>query len=72
MDYLFKSNWSGAMFVDTGNAFSDDQIDLKVGAGLGIRWQSPIGPIRVDIGFPIDDPEADDSWRLHFNLVPDL
>jgi translocation and assembly module TamA len=71
-DYLFTSNWSGALFVDAGNAFNDDQIDLNVGAGFGVRWQSPIGPIRVDIGFPVDDPDADDTWRLHFSLGPDL
>lgn len=72
IDYLFKPNWSGALFVDAGNAFNDDQIDLSVGAGFGLRWQSPIGPIRVDIGFPVDDPDADDAWRLHFSLGPDL
>lgn len=71
-EYLFRPNWSVAVFADTGNAFDGTDIDLKVGAGFGIRWHSPIGPIRVDIGFPIDDPEADDSWRLHFSLGPDL
>jgi translocation and assembly module TamA len=72
LDYLFTPKWGGALFVDAGNAFNDGQIDLNVGAGLGLRWHSPIGPIRVDIGFPIDDPDADDSWRLHFSLGPDL
>ena len=72
MDYLFKPNWAGALFIDAGNAFNDDQIDLNVGAGFGLRWHSPIGPIRVDIGFPIDEPDAEDSWRLHFSLGPDL
>lgn len=72
VDYLFTTNWSGALFVDAGNAFNDDQIDLNVGAGFGVRWQSPIGPIRVDIGFPVDDPDANDTWRLHFSLGPDL
>jgi translocation and assembly module TamA len=72
IDYVFRPDWSAALFVDTGNAFNTDQIDLKVGAGFGIRWQSPIGPIRVDLGFPVDEPDADDTWRLHFSLGPDL
>lgn len=71
-DYLFKPDWSAALFMDAGNAFNGTDIDLKLGAGFGFRWQSPIGPIRVDIGFPVNEADADDTWRLHFNLGPDL
>ncbi len=71
-DYLFKPDWSGALFMDAGNAFNGTDVDLKLGAGFGLRWQSPIGPIRVDIGFPVDEADADDTWRLHFSLGPDL
>jgi translocation and assembly module TamA len=72
LDYEFRESWTLAAFVDAGNAFSDEEIDVKTGAGFGIRWQSPIGPIRLDFGFPIDDPDADDSYRVHFTLGPDL
>jgi translocation and assembly module TamA len=72
LDYNFKESWSVAAFVDSGNAFSDEEIDVKTGAGFGIRWQSPIGPIRLDIGFPIDDPDENKSYRIHFTLGPDL
>lgn len=45
-NYRFLPKWRGAVFVDAGNAF-DEQFsdDVKVGAGLGVRWSSPIGPI---------------------------
>jgi translocation and assembly module TamA len=72
MDYLFTQKWGGALFVDGGNAFIDSQFDMVIGAGIGVRWQSPIGPVRLDLAFPIDEPDADNDWRLHFSLGPDL
>ncbi|MHB0775503.1 autotransporter assembly complex protein TamA [Halomonas sp. WWR20] len=64
-------DWWGAAFVDTGNAFDAWwPEDLKTGAGLGIRWVSPVGPIRFDIAHPFDDEE--DSWRLHFAIGPEF
>ena len=49
-------SWSAAAFIDAGNAFDDfDDIDLKVGVGFGARWRSPVGPVRIDVGFPEDD-----------------
>lgn len=65
-----RERWSLAFFVDTGNAFDRTNIDAKTGAGLGGRWQSPLGPIRVDLAHPFDDPN--DNWRLHISLGPDL
>ena len=51
-----NESWSAAVFADAGNAFDDfDDIDLKVGVGFGARWRSPVGPVRIDIGFPSDD-----------------
>jgi translocation and assembly module TamA len=65
-----RERWSLAFFVDSGNAFDGTRIDAKTGAGLGGRWQSPLGPIRVDVAHPFDDDT--DSWRLHISLGPDL
>lgn len=62
--------WSIATFVDSGNAFERNSFDAKTGAGFGARWLSPLGPIRIDIAHPFDDPTT--SWRLHINLGPDL
>jgi translocation and assembly module TamA len=58
------NDWGVAAFIDTGNAFNDDSIMLKTGVGLGLRWYSPIGPIRIDFGVPLS--EADSSFQIHF------
>lgn len=68
VDYLFRENWRMAAFVDSGNAFDDSNMELKTGAGMGIRWQSPVGPIRLDLAVPLDES----GWRIHFSLGPDL
>lgn len=64
------NRWSLAFFVDSGNAFEGSKLDAKTGAGLGVRWRSPLGPIRADIGFPLDGERS--SPRLHISLGPDL
>ena len=72
LDQRVWRNWSVAAFVDTGNAFdSFTNMRLKTGVGAGIRWYSPLGPVRVDIAFPLDR-DAPDDWRLHITLGPDL
>lgn len=65
-----RDKWSAAVFYDTGSAFNDSLDSLKQGVGLGVRWHSPVGPVRVDIGFPVND--KDGGWRLHLNIGPDL
>lgn len=63
--------WWGAAFVDAGDAFDNwGPADLKKSAGLGVRWVSPVGPIRFDVAHPFDD--ADDNWRLHFSIGPEF
>ncbi|WP_394752840.1 autotransporter assembly complex family protein [Crenothrix sp.] len=57
-------NWAVAAFVDTGNAFNADSIQLKTGVGLGVRWYSPVGPVRVDFAIPLN--ESDSSFQIHF------
>jgi len=54
----------GAVFVDAGNA-ADRWQDLKpvVGVGVGLRYRSPVGPIRLDVAYG----EATGSVRLHFS-----
>jgi translocation and assembly module TamA len=69
-EHPLRDRWSLAFFVDAGNAFEGSDFDAKRGAGLGGRWQSPLGPIRVDLAHPFDDDTT--SWRLHISLGPDL
>lgn len=57
-------NWGVAAFVDTGNAFNFDSINFKTGVGLGVRWYSPVGPIRVDFALPLD--QSNSSFQIHF------
>ncbi len=63
--------WWGAAFVDTGDAFEEWGPDaLNTGAGLGVRWISPVGPIRFDVAHPFDD--EDNDFRLHFAIGPEF
>jgi translocation and assembly module TamA len=71
-EYYFTRNWGIATFVDTGDAFSAaDTFETKVGAGLGLRWRSPVGMVRVDLGVPIGDDHAS-GVELHIVIGPDL
>ncbi len=57
-------NWGVAAFIDGGNAYNPDHIRVKTGVGLGVRWYSPIGPIRLDFAVPLS--ESDSSFQIHF------
>ncbi|HEX7026368.1 MAG TPA: autotransporter assembly complex family protein [Gammaproteobacteria bacterium] len=70
-DFRVKSRWVMAVFYDQGNAFTTTDVDFKRGAGIGLRWLSPIGPIRIDLATPLDD-DQDRSIKLHLSMGPDL
>ncbi len=57
-------DWGVAAFLDSGNAFNPDSMLFKTGAGLGVRWYSPLGPVRVDFAVPLN--ESDSSFQIHF------
>lgn len=63
-------NFYGAAFVDAGNAFDNLDFEADVGAGLGFKWRSPIGPVRFYLGYPLTDD--DPSVRFHLRLGADL
>ncbi|MAB51331.1 MAG: hypothetical protein CMG80_06225 [Marinobacter sp.] len=69
--YEFTENWRVAAFVDEGNAVDDLSDPLATGAGLGIRWISPVGPLRLDVAKGLD-PEFGGEWRIHFSMGPEL
>ena len=69
-EHPVRERWSVAFFVDAGNAFKDSDYDTRSSAGVGFRWQSPLGPIRVDVGFPLNG--NDRGARLHVSLGADL
>ncbi|WP_454828133.1 autotransporter assembly complex protein TamA [Pseudoxanthomonas wuyuanensis] len=62
--------WGGAVFVDTGSAFDDSTPDLSTGIGFGLRWRSPVGPVRIDIAHGLDDPDS--QFQLYLNIGVDL
>jgi translocation and assembly module TamA len=71
-EYYFKPNWGIAAFVDTGDAFTGfDDYRQRVGAGIGARWRSPVGMVRVDLGVPLHDDDAS-GVELHIVIGPDL
>ena len=62
----------GAVFVDAGQVgqYGDGlPFDaLQVGTGVGLRYRSPVGPIRVDLGFPLDRPAGDATWQVNLSI----
>lgn len=69
-EHVVKGNWSAAVFTDFGNAFDDFSEDLEIGVGVGVRWRSPVGPVRLDVATGISEPDY--PVRLHIVIGPDL
>lgn len=65
-----SDKWSVALFYDVGNAMDVLTDPLMHGAGIGVRWQTPIGPVRIDIASALDKPGR--PLRLHLFFGPDL
>ena len=71
-NYRFLDRWGAALFVDAGRAFDAFDAPYAVGAGLGVRWQSPVGPFRLDLAHPVEDNPYGDGLRVHLSLGPDF
>lgn len=72
-EYYFTPNWGVATFVDAGDAFSAfGDYKTHIGTGFGVRWRSPVGMVRADLGFPVNDPEGRHGVQLHLIIGPDL
>jgi outer membrane translocation and assembly module TamA len=63
---------SGAVFFDAGQVsrerFHLPVDELRYGAGVGAGYKTPVGPLRVDLGFPFDAPHGDASWQIHVSI----
>ena len=54
----FLGAWGAAVFVDSGSAFDSTSPDWHTGVGIGARWRSPVGPLKLDIARGLDDPDS--------------
>lgn len=71
VEHYFTPRWGIATFIDAGNAFNGTRVHPKIGTGIGVRWRSPVGLIRVDVGTPINDAQRH-GVELHLVIGPDL
>ena len=71
VEHYFTRDWGMAVFVDSGDAFDGTDFHARTGAGIGLRWRSPVGMVRVDVGVPINNPYYHGA-QLHIVIGPDL
>ena len=69
----FNETWGLVAFIDGGMAYEDaaadfSEEDLRWGAGLGIRFYTAIGPIRLDFAVPLNPRNDDDSFQVYFSI----
>lgn len=59
-------------FLDAGtvsdSSFPSLHEPLRFGAGLGVRYYTDFGPLRVDVGFPLNPERGDSRWQLYLSL----
>jgi outer membrane translocation and assembly module TamA len=63
----------GVIFLDFGNVFPQignlDVGQLKYAAGAGLRYQTPIGPVGIDVGVPLNPIDrGSDKVQVHFTI----
>ncbi len=65
------ARWGIATFVDVGDVSADGFSgfgNLAVGVGLGARFHTPVGPIRIDLASPLTEAEGDASVQLYIGI----
>ncbi|MNE99144.1 Translocation and assembly module TamA precursor [compost metagenome] len=68
--YPIAERWRVAAFIDEGNAFDSlSAPSIKTGVGIGVRWVSPVGPLRLDLANGLDEGGG---FRIHFSMGPEL
>ena len=76
VEYLFplakEAGLRGVIFYDAGNAFGDNEVydieSLRTSAGYGIRWYSPIGPLRLEWGYNLNPKDGEKLSRWEFSI----
>lgn len=67
-EHVIKGDFSGAVFVDGGNAMNSFRTPIAVGAGFGVRWATPLGPFRLDIAHPVKRTKFRPQFYLSFGV----
>jgi translocation and assembly module TamA len=65
------TSWGVVAFVDAGQVSASLKPlpdDIRVGAGAGVRYYTPIGPIRFDIAVPVGRRPGEDSFEIYIGL----
>ena len=76
VEYLFplakEAGLRGVIFYDAGNAFGDNEVydieNLRTSAGYGVRWYSPIGPLRLEWGYNLNPRDGEKLSRWEFSI----
>lgn len=75
IEYLFPISRSlglqGVLFYDTGNVWRDNEeyfSDMRHSAGAGIRWRSPLGPLRFEWGYNLDPRDDEKKSVFEFTI----
>lgn len=78
LTFSIVENLKGAFFADAGNVWASPDSSpeggtttrgIKLSAGTGVRIKTPIGPVKLDLGFPVNpDAWQDDKPRFHFSM----
>ena len=63
---------AAAVFLDAGqisrSSYTVPIGSMRYGSGVGLRYRSPIGPLRIDLGFPFQPPDGDARWQIHLSV----
>ena len=79
LEYLFpialETGLRGILFVDAGNTYDESKNidynpnDMKKDVGFGFRWLSPMGPLKLDFGFPLGNRKSGESkYEVQFSI----
>ncbi|MBT3476061.1 outer membrane protein assembly factor BamA [bacterium] len=79
LEYLFpialETGLRGILFVDAGNTYDETENidynpnDMKKDMGFGFRWLSPMGPLKLDFGFPLGKRKSGESkYEVQFSI----
>ena len=67
----FGESFGAAVFVDAGQVANSSTAfngNLRAGAGVGARYYTPIGPIRLDVAVPLNKQRGDDTFELYIGI----